>query len=73
MIILKRYRLFHRQYIMRGNPIYLKDYLEDNEQLSINTIKRLTNILQTKNKELKELGLKRLESLGKRAYQYHIE
>lgn len=73
MIILKRYRLFRRQYIMRGNPIYLKDYLEDNEQLSINTIKRLTNILQTKNKELKELGLKRLESFGKRAYQYHIE
>ena len=25
------------------------------------------------NDKVKELGLKRLESLGKRAYQYHIE
>lgn len=73
IIFLKKYKKFHRQYMIKGHPINLKDYMGENERLNGEVIARLSNVLKTRNNELKEIGFEMLKKRGKRAFKDHID
>lgn len=72
IIILKKYKIFRMQYIIKGDPINLEDYMGENERFNSEAILKFSNVLKSRNEEIKKIGLDMLKKRGKRAYKNHI-
>jgi 1-acyl-sn-glycerol-3-phosphate acyltransferase len=63
-VTLRKYRAFHRQYVVVGNPIDLRKELKEGETLSKPTFERLARLLEEKLQSLREEGQRQVEDKG---------
>jgi hypothetical protein len=61
-VTLRKYRIFHPQFVVVGDPIDLSQELQKGETLSKPTLERLAKLLEDKLKSLREEGERRLAS-----------